>query len=169
MHSTISMVGAGACFVRCFGGALLVLVGALVSCGGGGSSDPASAQSNMNTSTYSVALDKQSIAVAYPVGAPSNAVVVTATGHGEAPTGIQFVYLHAVVEGQGVAPTVQRVITASAADLWLIWLTPQDLPRGTYIGRVVVYACADYQCLHPIGGTPSVVSYIVKVIGSTSF
>jgi hypothetical protein len=111
---------------------LLVLV-LLQSCGGGGGGG----SSNSNSS-FSITLDRTSIAFeAFEGGfAPTQNILATARGEYDGDT----LFVGATVEGPGIDPTIEILILSDTQARIAVNAAP-GLSAGTYSGRIIFHAC----------------------------
>lgn len=130
---------------------VLILL-SLISCGGGGGGGGSSPAS------FLITLDKTAVNFTMSVGDSGASTIVTATASGSYSGTI---YVGAVVEGVGIDSYIPFSASGNAAQFTLH--VANGLAIGTYTGRVLIYACSDPYCDHPIGGTPIAVSYSVVV------
>jgi hypothetical protein len=136
--------------------ASLLALALLQSCGGGGGG---SGSSN-NNSSFSITLDRTSIAFeAFEGGfAPTQNILATARGEYDGDT----LFVGATVEGQGIDPTIE-IIIISDTQARIAVNTVAGLAAGTYSGRIIFHACSDDVCSRHVGGTPIAVTYSITI------
>jgi hypothetical protein len=133
---------------------LLALV-LLQACGGGGGGGG----SSNNNSSFSISLDRTSIAFEAFEGAFAQTQDILATVHGEYDGQL---FVGATVEGEGIEPDITLAIL-SDTQARLTVFAKSGLAAGSYSGRVIFHACADDICTRHVGGTPIAVSYTVTI------
>jgi hypothetical protein len=138
--------------------AAVLILSSLISCGGGGGGSSSGGGGNSGQAPFQVTLDRTSVNLTITEGQSGASTIVTATGSGSNPGQL---YIGAIVEGTGIDPNISY--TSSGANLYLGLRVANGLVAGTYTGRVVFYACSDYYCDHPVGGTPLAINYTVIV------
>jgi hypothetical protein len=136
--------------------AVLLSAFLFTSCGGGGGGGGSSSGGG---SGIRFTPDRTSVDLAYDEGTsfiPSTTVTVTATG-----TFSGTLYIGAIVEGQGIDPNVQAIISGQSASFTL--QARSGLAAGTYTGRVQLLGCKDANCTKQIGNSPVNINYTLVV------
>jgi hypothetical protein len=142
--------------------AVLALFSLLLSgCGGGGGGG--GGQQPNGTTDFRVTLDRSAITFQATAGSapPSQTIVATWTGTPPDP-----VYINAIVEGAGIAPTIPILITSSSATATVS--VAGGLSAGNYAGRINFLVCRDTACNQRVGGSPLPVSFTVNVASGGS-
>ena len=133
----------------------------LAACGGGGGGDSGSASPSGGGGSFRVSLNKTRIAFEFTEGSGGYAVPpeeILASAEGTVPNPL---YVLATTDGVGLSPNIPTQISYDGAR-FRVW--PADnLPAGTYSGKLNLYACADEACKQTLAGTPKTVDYSVRV------
>jgi hypothetical protein len=109
-------------------------------------------------SSFRVTLDSSTMSFTYVEGQFPAPQRIFATTSGTPPSSV---FIGAVVEGQGIAPTIPVTIIGTRAEALV---TPASgLVAGTYTGRILFQVCSDAACNNHIGGSPLPVAYTVVV------
>lgn len=130
----------------------------LCACGGG-----SGGAGGGSDASFRISLDRNSLTFQTTEGnsPPSQVVVGTWTGTPPDP-----LFISAVVEGSGIAPTIPVVITQTSATATVS--VASGLVPGTYTGHINFLACRDAGCSQRTGGTPIVVAFTVTVSAAPS-
>lgn len=122
-------------------------------CGGGGGG------SEGGGGGFRVSLSRTSVQLTLAEGEyPPASASLSATWTGQPPGNV---YIGAVVEGDGIDPTIPITLSSTRADIVLN--ARSGLAAGRYTGRVLALVCADQACSQPVGGTPIPIAYTVVV------
>lgn len=118
---------------------------------GGGNPSPGS--------DFRVTLESNTLSFTFEEGKFSASQRVFANTSGTPP---RTVFIGAVVEGRGIAPTIPVSIIGTRAEALV---SPAgELPAGTYVGRILFQVCSDSECTNHIGGSPLPINYTVTVV-----